>query len=343
MLLTLAASALGIAADTVIFQDFRQRSGSDDRQNNMTSAEQTFVLALQGLANRDKPRLYLNVTDENMSYNNSGLAWAEWIGEHKQLSFVPQHEGGAAAVCRLAQQLGSPSLGIVKGIVLWDDTLHRHTPSKASSCELPMRTLATTIAGLDSLLPVTPTMLAAGCSQLLSMKVVRNLTAELEAAGAFAAQDCAVSANTWGIKTLLPRTNRTAVFAVSGNSGWVWLGADYAVSQRMYTFGLEPNASVNAEQASLFSQILCSRDTPAAVFGWPSVHEGSGTTAASKAGCYVMCAAAENLAFFASVAVDETKLRLPGAAATRPLNRSRNYVSIALLTVPTSGPSCESL
>ena len=157
MLLILAASTLGMAADTVIFQDFRQRSGSDDRQNNMTSAEQTFVLALQGLANRDKPRLYLNVTDENMSYNNSGLAWAEWIGEHKQLSFVPQHEGGAAAVCRLAQQLGSPSLGIVKGIVLWDDTLHRHTPSKASSCELPMRTLATTIAGLDSLLPVTPT------------------------------------------------------------------------------------------------------------------------------------------------------------------------------------------
>ena len=234
LLLVLAAAASTLGADTVIFQDFRQRSRSDARQNNMTSAEQTFVLALQGLANRDKPRLYLNVTDENMSYNNSGLALAEWIGKKKQLTFVPQYEGGAAAVCRLVQQLASPSQGIVKGLVLWDDTLHRHTPPKASSCELPMRTLAVTIAGLDSLLPVTPTMLAAGCTQLLAMKVVRNLTAELEAAGAFAEQDCAVSANNWGIKTLLPRTNRTAVFAVSSNSGWVWLAADFAVSQRMY-------------------------------------------------------------------------------------------------------------
>lgn len=113
---------------------------------------------------------------------------------------------------------------------------------------------------------------------------------------------------------------------------------------RRYSFGLEPNATVNAEQASLFAQILRSRDTPAAVFGWPSVHEGSGTTAASKAGCYVMCAAAENLGFMASVAVDdETKLRLPGTATTRPLNRSRNYVSInAWLSprLPTRSDDC---
>ena len=53
----------------VIFQDFRQGTGADGgRQNNMTSAEQTFVLALQGLANRQAPRLFLNVSRENMSY-----------------------------------------------------------------------------------------------------------------------------------------------------------------------------------------------------------------------------------------------------------------------------------
>ena len=173
----------------------------------------TVSCVLQGLANRERPRLYLNVTDENMSYNSSGIAWTDWLAKHKQLSFVPQYEGGSAGVCRLAQQLASPSEGIVKGLVLWDDRLHRHTPAKASDCGMPMRTLATTIAGLDSLLPVTPTMLQ-GCTCLQSPKVVRNLTAELEAANVFTEQDCAASANAWGVKTLLPRTNRTAVYAV---------------------------------------------------------------------------------------------------------------------------------
>ena len=154
------ASASAAGDNTVIFQDFRLASGvGSGAQNNMTEAEQTFVLALQGLANRERPRLYLNVTDENMSYNSSGTAWADWIAKHKQLTFVPQYEGGRAGVCRLAQQLAGPSEGIVKGLVLWDDRLHRHTPPKASECGLPMRTLATTIAGLDSLLPVTLTML----------------------------------------------------------------------------------------------------------------------------------------------------------------------------------------
>ena len=40
-----------------------------------------------------------------------------------------------------------------------------------------------------------------------------------------------------------------------------------------------------------------------------------------------MCAATENLAFFASVVADSTKLRLPGAVVTQPPNRSRNYVT----------------
>jgi hypothetical protein len=321
------ASASAAGDNTVIFQDFRLASGvGSGAQNNMTEAEQTFVLALQGLANRERPRLYLNVTDENMSYNSSGTAWADWIAKHKQLTFVPQYEGGRAGVCRLAQQLAGPSEGIVKGLVLWDDQLHRHTPPKASECGLPMRTLATTIAGLDSLLPVTLTMLRE-CACLQSLTVVRNLTAELEAADVFAEQDCAASANAWGIKTLLPRTNMTAVFAVCDGLGNFWLAADYAVSQRMYTFSLEPNATVNTKQAALFQHILNSRDTPAAVFGWPSTHEGAGTTFVSKAGCYVMCAATENLGFFASVVADHTKLRLPSTAATRPLNRSRNYVT----------------
>ena len=62
----------------------------------------------------------------------------------------------------------------------------------------------------------------------------------------------------------VPRTNTTAVFAVSGNEPWVWLAADYAVQQKMFTFSLEPNATVNAPQSALFTEILTSRDTPAA-------------------------------------------------------------------------------
>ena len=98
-----------------------------------------------------------------------------------------------------------------------------------------------------------------------------------------------------------------------------------AVLQKMYTFSLEPNSTANAAEAALFRSILQSRNTPAAVFGWPSTHEGAGTTAVSKAGCYVMCAAAENLSLFASVL--SKAVRLPAAAVLRTLNASKNYIT----------------
>ena len=66
-------------------------------------------------------------------------------------------------------------------------------------------------------------------------------------------------------------------------------------------------------------------NAPNAVFGWPSTHEGAGTTAVSKAGCYVMCAAAENLSLFATVL--SKAVRLPAAAVLRTLNASKNYIT----------------
>ena len=74
------------------------------------------------------------------------------------------------------------------------------------------------------------------------------------------------------------------------------------------------------------------RDTPAAVFGWPSVQEGVGTTFTSKAGCYVMCAAAEDLSFFESVHADPAKLRLPTTASSPVLNHSRSCSYITFQT-----------
>jgi len=104
----------------------------------------------------------------------------------------------------------------------------------------------------------------------------------------------------------------------------VWLSADYAVQQKMYTFALEPNATKNPQESLLFYRILRSRELPAAVFGWPSSDEGVGTASVSRAGCYVMCAAAENLSFLNRVR--SIRVRLPGAPAL-PLNLSKYYVT----------------
>ena len=175
----------------VIFQDFRSSTANGvfkkngGRQNNMTNSEQTFVLALQGLANRKGARLYLNVSDENMSYNSSSLRWTQWLTKSKGLRFAPQHDSGSAALCKLVSQLGDAA----KGIVLWDDLFHRHLPPPNNrDCVLPMRTLATTIAGLDDLLPATPGMLeSTPCLQKLVVR--RNLTAELDTADVFKQTD----------------------------------------------------------------------------------------------------------------------------------------------------------
>ena len=124
-----AAAAVGGPASGVIWQDFRAGvdGTSSGRQNNWTNSEQSLVLALQGLANRAAPRLFLNVTDENMSYNASGSAWAQWISKDKALTFTPQY---GSDLCQLTEQL-TATAGI-KGLVLYDDLLHRHVPAHAA-------------------------------------------------------------------------------------------------------------------------------------------------------------------------------------------------------------------
>jgi len=224
-----------LKTDEVVFLDFRAKPGQHDGgAADYSPPEQTAVLALQGLANRAKPRMMLNVSNVNMDAPPTGvangqqpaMAWAQWLGREKDMKLLPMRNGGrGSGICSLVTRFDDA----IKGLVLYPDRVdvHSQTPAWNGGCSLATKTLATTIAGLDSLLPVTPSMLHAPCLAAMSVKV--NVSAELEAAGVFAARNssCAVAANEWGAKHLLPRTNATAVFAVAGNAPWVWLAADY--------------------------------------------------------------------------------------------------------------------
>ena len=223
-----------LKTDEVVFLDFRAKPGQHDGgAADYSPQEQTAVLALQGLANRKAPHMMMNVSNVNMDAPPTGvangqqpaMAWAQWLGREKDMKLLPMRNGGrGSGICSLVKRFDDA----IKGLVLYPDRVDVHSQTPAwNGCSLATKTLATTIAGLDSLLPVTPSMLHAPCLAAMSVKV--NVSAELEAAGVFAAHSssCAVAANEWGAKHLLPRTNATAVFAVAGNAPWVWLTADY--------------------------------------------------------------------------------------------------------------------
>jgi len=291
---------------------------------------QIAVLALQGLANRAAPQLFLDAPVFWTS--NASQSWLRdnYIAPQLGFSFAfvtPSTPGGL--LCALLDALPA---GTVAGLALYDDAA-----LDAS------RWLAVTSGALQALLPATRAMLAdaqlAPC--LAPLPVVVDYS-DPAARGAAASNVAAVA---WAMRALRPACDATSAYSAGhsfadavesvnlGDDPAIDIGLDLAVARRFFTFNLSPDTGKYPAHAAQWQAVVASlvgaggADSVANIFGWAEP-EPAMTYSTSKAGGAVVCDGAPNLSFWAALALENgAAAALDGGAAAAaslqlPYNRN---------------------
>lgn len=148
---------------------------------------QALLYTLQGIANRERPRLLLNLGKANVDFPRSDVTWKSWFEEHRNVSFttIPPD------LCALVEHFAHAE--VFRGAVRY--------PSDGYSIFLAM-----TISGLRDVLPVSAALAARhpSCLGASALPVQQDLGA-LRFTDEFAAYR-------WGIATLLPNCSRSELF-----------------------------------------------------------------------------------------------------------------------------------
>jgi hypothetical protein len=290
---------------------------------------QVAVLALQGLANRAAPRLFLDALVFWSS--NASQAWLRdnYIAPRLGFTFAtvaPPEPGGL--LCALLEALPA---GTVAGLALYDDAA-----LDAS------RWLAVTSGALQALLPATRAMIAdallAPCLGPLPVVVDYSDPA---ARGGAASNVAAVA---WAERALRPACDATSAYSAGhryadavesvdlGGDPAIDIGLDLAVARRFFTFNLSPDAGKYPAHAAQWQAVVASlagaggADDVPNLFGWAEP-EPTMTWSTSKAGGAVVCDGAPNLSFWAALALESGAHNgaAPAAAAASlqlPYNRN---------------------
>ena len=302
LLLTAASATAGRSALTAVLP-----IPSDAHSYNVQIA----TLALQGLANRASPCLFLD-TPVFWSSNTS-QAWLRDAYLVPQLGFdftpvVPAQPG--ALLCALLAALPA---GTAAGVALYDDAA-----LDAS------RWLAVTAAALQALLPASRAMLA---DPLLA-----PCLGGLPVAADFSTPPSGVTSNAgavaWGLRALRPACDAASAYsaghsfadateaAALGSDPAIDIGLDLAVARRLFVFNLSPDSARYPQHAATWEAVVASLAGGAgavpSLLGWAEP-EPAMTMSTSKAGGAVVCDGAPNLSFWAALA-----LALPAAREGAP-------------------------
>jgi hypothetical protein len=282
---------------------------------NLSFDEQVLYFAFQGLANRNTPPPVYYIQPAFWTYNLS----TQWFAAN----YLPTHGinvQNVTSFCDLFASAGGAT-GVL-GLALYDADLLDST-----------RWLAVTSSGLDSLLPVSPSLLAnplySTC--LGSLPVRANFT------GGTARFASNLAAYDWALANLMPRCNKTLLYSAGhsytdstesvylGGDPAIIMGVDIAVALSAFVFNLSPDTTKYAAEAAEWAKIESALNPGKLVFGWAEP-EPDMTMSTSKVGGAVLCDAAPNLSFWA---------RLPSPYPAFPYNsnpaialdRSKYYVT----------------
>lgn len=279
--------------------------------------EECLIYALQGLVNRDVPRLFLDTRALFWQYRPADQFWMGYLAEKKGHRFIPL-EGLGPAIAHFRQQ--------VKGVVLYD-------PGRDAS-----RYVALTLAGLRDLLPVTEAILRRETPALRGVHgwtedCFRGMPVVEDLRGRFADD---ASAYRWALDHLMPECVRNLAFNAGHSHGDTWLGSDpantigldYPIARKAFIFNLSPaDASWHErakphrghpEQTALFDEVMRRLDRPAGIYGWAEPEE-TYCARVSQAGNFIVRAGAPNLSFWAKVPVAEPPRLPPSPLVGRPL------------------------
>jgi hypothetical protein len=291
---------------------------------------QIATLALQGLANRAAPRLFLDTPVFWSSTTSQAWLRDEYIAPRLGFAFAavtPPAPG--ALLCALLAALPA---GTAAGLALFDDGA-----LDAS------RWLAVTSGSLQALLPATRAMLAdpllAPCLAPLPVVVDYSLPA---ARGGAATNAGAVA---WALRALRPACDATGAYSAGhsfadatetvdvGGDPAIDIGLDLAVARRLFTFNLSPDNSKYPAHAAEWEAVVASLtgaglpDDLPSLLGWAEPEDAT-TMTTTKAGGAVVCDGAPNLSFWAALALNDEPRDGRAAASSLQLPYNRNEAAL---------------
>jgi hypothetical protein len=321
---------------------------------SMTPEERLAVLALQGIANRQGPRVFLQ-TGQAIRWNQidydrddgdkGGRQWSQeaadmlrtryrntcdyWIEYIESIGMARFKKAG---VGDLLKELGDE----VKGFVVYDKLDHDLS-------------IAATMAGLDDLVPVTPAL-----RDRLELDAGRSLPVKFDVrklkAGYPSGSDPRIEAHRWAIANLLPRCDRSAALSRDKTYGQdahdILIDADLAIRNRWFVFDLtymseetrlgkndkpDPVWGFEPPDEELLVQILESLDQPyPPIYGWGRPYESALIRRLAINGGVKICTGNGNASFFQSMPVQSESFRQPVPHAQTVTPEDKIYVSFAV-------------
>ncbi len=260
---------------------------------------QITALCLQGIADRNAPRLFLDTRDVNWPWPPSDANWREYLEKSKGFHFTVLPDLAAAIATFRADLFG---------LAIYDPV----------ECDAE-RSIACTCAAIHSCLPVSAAMLAAQPKTFEGLAIKHDWRGKFKDVG----DACA-----YGSVNIMPRCAKGLCYSLGhsfpgtalGGDGAVHLSLDYVVAERGYVFNLSPIESKtnrwfcdtwadHPDQAQAFTDIVRGLGPLTQVWGWAEP-EGAFSTLISKAGGFVMCPG-PNLSFWRKVPAGSPRLPTP--------------------------------
>lgn len=244
---------------------------------------QALIITLQGIVNRDGPRLLYDFGAANVDFTLSDQTWKAYFEEKRNITF----DSIEPQLCSLITHFKSNIAGAVS-----------YTSDGYSIF------LAMTAGGIDNLLPVSK-QLSDNYPCLSSLPVAQHIPLFNDKFAAYA----------WGTQSLLPNCSNDIVynadyFAGSDNGAYTLMSADYPIANKAFIMNFEPCwemvdlppcNSTQKQETQLFMNILKTRNQLVSVWGW-SDPEHAYTNATTVAGGVVFCTfSTANLAFWAAL------------------------------------------
>jgi hypothetical protein len=286
---------------------------------NVPDEELIAVTSLQGLVNRDRPRLYLSVVDRH---------WSMKFRPGEAIAPLPQSV--ARAPYRSCTDIWEDYYAGVQGLTFreadsLDQLLHQFADRVRGVIvvDLAQRgqyAIGATMAGLRDALLVSASALARH-PRLAELPVLEDLR------GKFTDP---LDAHRWSMQNLLPLCNHKAVFSQTrtANEGDPdYFGLDLAVAQRLFVFSLCFRQARAPAEFALIEEILARIEPGSPMYGWGTSEE-SMMIGMARSGLVLVCTHTPNISFHARIKPRHTPLadHLP-AHRPRPKLADRHYVT----------------
>lgn len=271
--------------------------------------ETAAVFCLQGLINRDGPRLFVNGGKIIRTYSGADLQWKGYLETNKGYTFT--------TISNLRELIEfAKDNGYIKGLVVYN-----FSNVKDENQEYY---IAENICSMESLLPVTQEMLDYNSPHLGNYGTIDCF------AGLPVIHDIRnnwptkIQAQRYIVNEQMPNYRKDAAFK-DGGAFERWSSTDFAIERQMLVFDMNPS-SIVAEEVAMFDKVMDHLKLLSPIFGlWHG--EGEDVDRTTYGENYIFgTAASTNLSFWDNVGADPCNMNLSQPTNNMILDPTKYYV-----------------